>query len=1092
MHPFLRDRRGLLVLTLAAGASLAAAEPKSTPTSPTDEEREKVVTLSPFEVVSDNNGYYQSNTMSGTRLNSKIEDLGASITVVTKQQMQDLALLDLNDIFSYEAGTEGTRNYTSISFERDGNNITDNVERNPQGANRIRGVGAANITFGNFAGSGRVPIDPINIDAVEISRGPNANIFGIGNASGSVNSVPASANLLKAKSQFAVRVDDREGFRTTVDLNRVLKPGVLAVRGSTVFQRDAYVLKPSGTDTTRYNGMVKFRPFKTTTLSASYTHYKMHGNRPNSITPVDGISAWKAAGSPTWDPITFTAKIDGRSVGVFPGATSATTTPVVFNNLASQNASLIFVDRDGIKYWTTSRATNSNNPASGNQSMILMSSSPAQVRATQPLFSNNPTVTDRAIYDWMKINVSAPNYYEDRAQISTVSLEQLVFETRRQSLAGQLSWYRESNERLSINTISQSPYGNIGVGGIAVDVNERLLDGSTNPYFLRPFIASANPYTRSEPRDQDIYRVQLAYKLDFRADKNWQRWLGMHQVSSYADYSHTVGRSIRYLDVITSNNPWIPAGIARASTGAYGGLLTSNNTIRPYYRFYVGDNQGQNIDYAPSNYQRGDYTLVWGNGQTGQFNREPVTLGRAVEGVSTGQGQNTETILKSRGIILQSHLANDRVVTTFGLRHDQRFSRNGGLIRYLPDGIDIDEASFYAWGPDDWAMGKGPTRTAGAVVRPLRWLSVHANRSDSFQPASPALNLDLKRLPDPAGKGEDYGFTLTLFDNKFVLRANQYSTKVLGTRAGTAGTIATRILFVDRPNVQGQNGSPAVYQLQPKAAQWATDAAAAVGRTLTPAQLKTETARIMGVSEDFLDPFQYQVTATNDQIAKGREVELNYNPTPHWTMKLNVTEQQSIDANLAPEVSRWLAARIAHWKTIIDPTINRPWYTERYNNSTPASDFIAVNASSALALAQATEGKSRPQIRKYRANLSSNLRLAGVSSNPIVKRFNVGGALRWEDKAAIGYYGVEQFPAVVTALDPNRPVYDKPNLYVDAFVGYRTRLFSDKVSATFQLNVRNLTEDGRLQKINAYPDGTASAFRIVERRQFILSATFDL
>jgi outer membrane receptor protein involved in Fe transport len=32
-----------------------------------------------------------------------------------------------------------------------------------------------------------VPIDPINIDAVEISRGPNSNIFGLGQGSGTVN-----------------------------------------------------------------------------------------------------------------------------------------------------------------------------------------------------------------------------------------------------------------------------------------------------------------------------------------------------------------------------------------------------------------------------------------------------------------------------------------------------------------------------------------------------------------------------------------------------------------------------------------------------------------------------------------------------------------------------------------------------------------------------------------------------------------------------------------------------------------------------------------------------------------------------------------
>lgn len=1079
-----------LCAALLAVPQLCSAQSSASPAPKIDDEN--VVRLSPFEVVSDNTGYYASNTMSGTRLNSKIEDLGASITVVTKQQMSDFALLDLNDIFNYEAGTEGTGNYTSITLGRDGNNIDDNVERNPQGANRIRGVGPANITFGNFAGSGRVPIDPINIDAVEISRGPNANIFGIGNASGSVNSVPASANLLKARSQFSVRADDREGFRTTLDLNRVLKSGVLAVRGSTVLQRDGFTLKPSGTDTVRYNGMVKYRPFRATTLSLAHTHYRMRGNRPNSITPVDGISAWKEAGSPTWDPITFTAKLNGASLGIFPGATAAATIPTVFNNLASQQASLVFVEPSGIGYWTTSRSTNGTTPNGGNQNMILMASSPTQYRATQPLFSNNPTVTSRDVYDWMSINVSAPNHYEDRAQITMAALDHVFFETRRQSLAAQLSWYRESNERISINTIAQSGYGNVGVGGLAVDVNERLLDGSVNPYFLRPFIASANPYTRSEPRDQDIYRAQLAYKFDFRGEKNWTRWLGLHQLSSYADYSHSVGRSIRYLDVITSNHAWIPAGIARASTGAYGGLLTSNNTIRPYYRFYVGDSKGSNVDYAPGNYQRGNYTLVWGNGQTGVFNREPVTLGQAVEGVATGQGANSETILKSRGAIVQSTLLNERIVTTFGVRRDQRFSRAGGLIRYLPDGINIEEPTFYAWAPDDWATGKGPTRTAGIVARPLRWLSIHLNRSDSFQPAGAALGLDLKRLPDPQGTGEDYGFSLTLFNSKLVLRANQYTTKVIGTRAGTAGTIATRILFVDRPNVQGQNGSPAVYQLQPKAAQWATEAAAAEVRTLTAAQLKTETARIMGVSENFLDPFQYGVTATNDQIAKGREIELNYNPTAAWTIKLNVTKQESIDANLAPEVSVWLASRIAHWKTIIDPTINRPWFTERYNNGTPAADFIAANATAPLSLAQATEGKSRPQIRKYRANFSTNYRLASLTEHRILKRLNVGGALRWEDKSAIGFYGVEQFPAIITALNPNRPIFDKPNLYVDAFVGYRTKMFSDKVSASFQFNLRNVTEDGRLQKINAYPDGSASAYRIVDPRQFILTATFDL
>jgi hypothetical protein len=86
---------------------------------------------------------------------------------------------------------------------------------------------------------------------------------------------------------------------------------------------------------------------------------------------------------------------------------------------------------------------------------------------------------------------------------------------------------------------------------------------------------------------------------------------------------------------------------------------------------------------------------------------------------------------------------------------------------------------------------------------------------------------------------------------------------------------------------------------------------------------------------------------------------------------------------------------------------------------------------------------------------------------------------------------VEQFPAIITALDPNRPIDDKANLYIDAFINYRTRLFSAMVAASFQLNARNITEDGRLQRINAYPDGSPRAFQIVDRRPFIFRASFD-
>ena len=81
---------------------------------------------------------------------------------------------------------------------------------------------------------------------------------------------------------------------------------------------------------------------------------------------------------------------------------------------------------------------------------------------------------------------------------------------------------------------------------------------------------------------------------------------------------------------------------------------------------------------------------------------------------------------------------------------------------------------------------------------------------------------------------------------------------------------------------------------------------------------------------------------------------------------------------------------------------------------------------------------------------------------------------------------------MITELDPNNPVWAKAQFYADAFVGYRTRLWSDKINAKFQLNVRNIQEGGRLLPVSAFPDGTTSVYRIVDPRQFIFSATFDL
>ncbi len=1055
--------RSLLSL-FAFGAADASAQ--SAPTTPAPAE---TVQLSPFTVTSDRDaGYYGANTMSGTRMNTKIEDLGSSITVITKEQMLDLALLNMDDIFSYEASTEGTRNYTAFSFDRNQVAI-DNTQFDPLNANRIRGVGAANVSFGNFETSGRTPIDVLDIDAVEIGRGPNSNVFGIGNASGTVNTVRANANVFRNRSQVGLRVDSYDGYRTSLDVNRVLLPGKLAIRGTAVAQRDSFQLKPSGTLTERYNGMVRYQPFKTTSLSASYTYYHSYGNRPNTTTPREAITAWRDSGSPTWDPLTNSATRNGiTTVGV----------PSYFNRSTFSGNTMFMLDRSGM-FWFGQNSGLGYNMQGVNQD-------PTGYRASQPLVYDYPALTSKSIYDWTRFNLGAPNRTDDKNQIASVLLDQTLFTTQRQAAFVQLGWFREQTDRYTRNVM-----GNLTQSILSVDVNKNLPDGRANPGFLRPYV-SVNHNLNVNPLDRDTYRAQGAYKLDFTQDKNWKRWLGRHDVGAFYEYKDFKTWSRNYEDVIIDDHTWLHDAVR--SGGASSGLPQGNTQGRPYPFFYLGDAQGQNVDYGAPDYKVGTYPVTTTLTTPGQWVTENALIGPAWNG-----GSISWTELKSRGVTLQSRLFDDRVVTTFGLRRDARYSRVGTTPLLNKDGYTVNEASFLSWAPGDWVTAAGPTRTAGIVVKPLKWLSVYANKSNSFQVANPQTDVYLKFLPNPTGKGEDYGVMLNLFAGKVVVRANQYTTTQAKSRNGNVGIFASRLITIDRPSGVGAFLTTGLqnFVLVQVASGWVTRAAAAKGQTLTQSEITTQVAAIMKMPVSFLDPFQYAQSGTSDQIAKGREIEISYNPTKFWTMKVNVTQSETIQANIGREMVQYLNDRMKVWTTIIDPELGVPWFTHDYspNGGGGPSNIASVNVEQSvrapMALQLASEGLSNPQIRKYRVNAMSNYRLEGITDNKILKRFNVGGALRWEDKGAIGYWGKQQVPVAISEYDPFKPIYDRAHLYVDAFAGYRTRMFGNKVGTTFQLNARDLTEGGRLQPIAADPDGSIAAWRIVSRRQFILTATFD-
>jgi outer membrane receptor protein involved in Fe transport len=1099
------------VATMQAEQAKAAGAPV---TATSSEAGGEIVQLSPFEVVDDTKGYYAANTMSGTRINSKIEDLASSISVVTKEQMADFAMLDINDIFAYEASTEGSATFTDFSFNSSAQ-PNDNLSSNPNTANRVRGLSSANIAYSGFETSRRVPVDPISVDAVEISRGPNSSLFGLGNASGTANMVPATANLQRNKTQVQGRMDrlgranGEGGYRESIDVNRVLLQNKLALRFSQVLQNTEFNLQPAGVKAERYNAMVKFRPYKGTTISATYQYFHQYGTRPNSITPRDAVTPWLNAGSPTWDAATNTTYIagspvnsSGRPVTTLGAGIPTVNGAKVFNSAfqtTGRGTSLMFIDRGGISYWTAPRGTTTQDAlltttASNNQTGFNYVFLNAQtLRATQPLWTSDGAVSNKALYDWSSVNATAMNNSNERTGTSLVTVDQIILDTRRQMLAVQLGWFREDSPVYR----RDFPSGSAGSTYLYVDVNQKRLDGTPNPFFLRPYMGITEVNVIDTPLLNDTYRAQLAYKLDLTHEKNWFRWLGLHQVSAFGEYKHNQSRPFYYQLAMIDNHPWLAANTPRANSSTLPGDTLPQDAASPtgsrsYRLYYVGDNQGANFDYAPySGSLPGRYDYTWGNFAAGQANHEPTQIGYAGTTNGTAGSQSSLKIQKTEGVVLQSHLFNDRLVGTFGLRKDKVYGKAGVTAHLLPDGITPDYEWDQQWATGDYKTNQGLTRTVGGVFKITRWLSAHANKSDSFIPADPAINLHGVFLPNPQGKGQDWGFTVSLFNGKLNFRANQFLTRTSNDRSGNSSTFATRAVKVDIFDGQTSRN----FSLDVRSRQWLQ----ATQPGLTGAALDTAVAQTMQMDPKLVSLLETSINfgglpiaEGQDALSKGREFEVNYNPTNYWTVRANVTQDETIQAAVAQDLLDYLAERTPVWNSMIDKETGQPWFTSSYAGGQTAKNYLPGNVTTPLGIAQQTVGKSLPQIRKYHANLNTNFYLRGITENKWLRNLNVGGAVRWEDKGSIGYYGVQQLPAIITDLDKNNPIWSKSHVYVDLLAAYRTKIFSNKVGLTVQLNVKNVQEGGRLQAVSAFPDGTPNAYRIVDPRQFILSATFDL
>jgi hypothetical protein len=823
------------------------------------------------------------------------------------------------------------------------------------------------------------------------------------------------------------------------------------------------------------------RPFKNTSLRASFESYRDRFNRPNSTTPRDGISDWIANGRPTWDPLTRTVHFGNGAAAIGPITTANEAAMLPYGIGVSDTAFTRYpswyiengqIQLHEINAMPTATGTGPTSVDAAGLHLLYSTTYYNRYSAQYPLYVTRG-ITDKSLYDWTSINITAPNYGQLKGEIYNVDLEQTFLNTPRQNLALQVSWMRE---RLGgKNRSFLGSYGNAGGKlQVSIDINEKLLDGTPNPYFLRPYLGYPRPGYNKSRSATDDYRATLAYELNLTNEQGWLKYLGRHRLSGYGEYRSVYSASLSYTDTMSSDESWISAtGVASSRNSEY---------YRPYLHYLVGDANGYNVDYGAPGIVAPPFstTLRYYNGVTRQWINEPVDFAEYYFG-----NRPNRRLLSTYGGVWQGFFLGDRIVPTFGRRRDFNRTRDANSAinpSTATDGFyDLSSQTLYT--AYDWLKSWGTTTTSGVVVKPLSWMHLLYNKATSFTPGSLGYDVYGQPLPDPKGKTRDYGFQFILFDGRLSIRAQQYETLDNGRGDSTINTYVQRTLRMDYftsatdPNLTG----------------WLTTELQAKNPTWTADQVLTEVIHLSGVDPNFIAGHISRTHGDrSDATSRGKEIEISFNPTAYWTVKSTITQAKAFNARMSGELQDYIDERMPTWTTIRGPNSGNLWWTTPISGTMPQT-FFTTNVLAPVKLAVATQGKQRMQTREWRYNVVTNYRLAGITQNRWLKNLDVGGAFRWENKACIGFYGAApDADGIVRNYDPNRPIWDKVRYYIDLSAGYNLHLFNNKVRCRVQLNVRDIFEGGRLQAVAVNPDGSPYAFRIIDPRQFVLSGTFEL
>ena len=697
-----------------------AASPSKVQTEPAE-----LVQLSPFEVsTSKDAGYVAENSLAGSRINSKLRDTPGSVSVFTKEFLDDLAITDLKQLVEYSVNSEVN---TESRVAGSGQNAFINAQ-NLNGNILTRGI-AASQGLDYFTSIG--PGDGYRGGRYDDSRGPNSILFGIGAVGGIVNQSSKTANTRRDGATVRYGFGSWNRSRVEFDTNLVLKKDRLAFLVAAVDQKNEGWRNFDFQDKKRIFGTLVTRPTPRLTLTAMGETGRDFNAIMRSGLDSEEVLAW----------------YDNRAA---KGADAVTFTPTTALPSAAQIA-LGVTTRSGASGGLNHRVTLVENTGvffDAIGTYLSGTYNNAAVRA--PDGSAGRTggtlrITAPTIYPFFN-NAAGPGMNREQ----TLSNHTLTADYR---LAHDLFLnvgynYQETNAVLNL-MVNASPV-------FRGDPNRTVgLGGAPNPFAGRLYF-DGDWRRDTHRRTYRETRASLSYALDTKS-----RWRGRHSL---------VGLASRARDFDTRTNTWLVLAGRPFSTDP----INVNNrvTVRNYLT------EGNYDTYRVGDWRSVPATIPFG----GQTYRTAYANDPSTGGTNAGAIQETDSLLGA----VQSHFFGDRLVATLGYREDRAKLialgyRNDPI---LGDVVDADPAKATS----NRFSGRTQTTGLVYHALDSVSLLANRSTSVSVPSFNRTVFPDGKLAGAPSGEGADYGASFDLFGGRLNAKLVRFTTAEKGATGSFIAT----------------------------------------------------------------------------------------------------------------------------------------------------------------------------------------------------------------------------------------------------------------------------------------------------------------